>query len=102
MALQKKFLKTKPVCKVRFSLTKEEAGDASSAFLVGEFNDWDTVSLPLKRDKHGGFFLELSLPLGGDYQFRYLLGNGEWRNDAEADAYVPCAFAGDDNSLVKV
>lgn len=102
MALRKNFLKTRPMCKVRFSLTKEEARGASFAFLVGEFNEWDTASLPLKRDKNGGFSLEMSLPMGRDYQFRYLLDNGEWLNDAAADAYVPCAFTGADNSVLKV
>ncbi len=102
MALQKNFLKTKPACKVRFLLTQEEAGAADTVHLVGEFNEWKADASPLKRQKDGSFTLELTLPLGKDYQFRYLLDTGQWLNDAGADAYVPCPFSGVDNSVVKV
>ena len=37
MAITKKFLKSKPVCKVTFALTETEA---NSAEVVGDFNDW--------------------------------------------------------------
>ena len=85
MSITKNFLKTRASCKVRFHLSAEEASGAKGAFLVGDFNDWNTVS-----------------HLGLDCQFRYLTDGGRWINDSAADAYVPCAFAGAENSLVKV
>jgi 1,4-alpha-glucan branching enzyme len=102
MSITKHFLKTRASCKVRFSLSAEELSDAQGAFLVGEFNKWNPSSHPMKKHKEGGVSLEIELPLGLDCQFRYLTDTGRWLNDSQADAYVPCPFAGDENSLVKV
>ena len=102
MSITKNFLKTRASCKVRFHLSAEEAAGAESAFLVGDFNEWSHTSHPMKKLKDGGFSLEMELPLGLDCQFRYLTGSGDWLNDSGADAYVPCPFAGVENSLVKV
>ncbi len=102
MPLTKNFLKTRPVCKTRFRLLAGEAGEASAVYLVGDFNDWNTVAAPMKKARDGGFSLEVDLPSGRDYQFRYLTDKGVWLNDSAADAYVPCSFAGTENSLVKV
>ncbi|MDR2162290.1 MAG: isoamylase early set domain-containing protein [Desulfovibrio sp.] len=102
MSYTKKFLKSRAACKVQFYVTDEQARGASAVFLVGEFNDWNYSSNPMKQMKNGGFYLELDLPLGQDYQFRYLTDTGFWFNDEAAEAYVPCSFSGEDNSVVKV
>ncbi len=102
MALTKNFLKSRAACKVKFRLDADEADSAEAVYLVGDFNDWNTVVSPMKKMKGGGFSLEIELPSGRDYQFRYLTDAGRWLNDAAADAYVPCSFAGTENSLVKV
>ncbi len=102
MSITKTFLKTRASCKVRFQLSPEEVSGAESAFLVGDFNEWNLTSHPMKKLKDGAFSLEIELPLGLDCQFRYLTGNGDWLNDPEADAFVLCAYAGAQNSLVKV
>ncbi len=101
MPLQKKFLKTKPVCKVTFGLSPEEARNAGGVHLVGDFNKWKINQTPMKQRKDGSFTRELDLDAGRDYRFRYLLDSGEWINDPAADAYCPCGFAGEDNSVVK-
>ncbi len=101
MSLTKSFLKTRPACKVRFELSPEEVKSAAEVHLAGDFNQWDAVACPMKRRKDGSFSVELSLDAGHDYQFRYLLDSGEWINDPAADAYLPCEFAGVDNSVVK-
>lgn len=102
MAISKNFLKTRPACKVKFTLTADEAGQAAAVFVAGDFNNWHESSHPMKKAKDGSFSLEIELPLGQDCQFRYLTDDNVWMNDAFADGYVPCAFAGVDNSLVKV
>ena len=102
MSITKNFLKTRASCKVRFHLSAAEASGAKGAFLVGDFNDWNTVAHPMKKLKDGGFSLEIELPLGLDCQFRYLTDDGRWLNDSAADAYVPCSFAGAENAVVKV
>ncbi len=102
MAITKNFLKTRPVCKVKFRLSSDEAQGASELYIVGDFNNWSDTSLPMKKHKDGSFSLEMELPLGQDCQFRYRTGDNTWLNDVDADAYVPCAYANADNSLVKV
>ena len=101
MAISKTFLKTRPACKVRFELSCEEAKNAATVHLAGDFNNWDCEACALKRRKDGSFQTELSLDSGQDYRFRYLLNSGEWINDPAADAYGPCEFAGTDNSIAK-
>lgn len=102
MPLKKKYLKTKPVCKVTFNLPKDAAGDAKAIFLVGEFNNWNTKSLPMKPLKSGGHTITVDLESGKDYQYRYLTDKGAWINDPEADRYEFSAFAGGDNCVVTV
>lgn len=102
MSISKNFLKTRPSCKVKFQLTPEDIQDAANVYLVGEFNDWNIDSHPMKKRKDGTFFLEIELPLGHDYQFRYRIGDDTWINDAEADAFVPCSYANVENFMVKV
>ena len=102
MPTSKNFLKTRPACKVKFQLSEGEACGASDMYLVGDFNQWDKTSHPMKKMKGGGFSLEIELPLGQDCQFRYRSGDDVWLNDPEADAYIPCVYAGAENCVVKV
>ena len=102
MAFKKQYLKSKAVCKVTFKITKDEAHEAESVRLVGDFNDWDTTSAPMKKLKDGSFTATIELDKDADYQFRYLLNDSEWENDWQADAYVPSAVSYDNNSVVSV
>lgn len=100
--LTKKYLKTKPVCKVTFSVAKEEHQDAKAASLVGEFNDWKIGEVPMKKNKQGKFQVTLDLEKGKEYQFRYVFNNDTWANDWEADKYVPNNLTFEENSVVEV
>ncbi|EMG36962.1 isoamylase early set domain-containing protein [Desulfocurvibacter africanus] len=102
MALKKKYLKTKPLCKVSFSLPKEVTNGVDTVQLVGDFNDWDRSATPMKRSKAGEYSVTIDLEAGRDYQYRYLLGESDWRNDPAADRYEYNAFAGSENSVVSV
>ena len=75
---------------------------ADTIYLVGDFNDWDQRSHPLKkaRDGDAAWRITVDLDAGRDYQFRYLVDGREWHNDWQADAYVPNPFGGD-NSVVR-
>lgn len=100
MAFTKKFLKSKPVCKVTFKLTPEEAKRAKKVQLVGEFNDWDKTSSPMKKLKNGAFTQTVDLPAGKEYRFRYLLDDEQWENDWAADRYIPSPLSYDDDSVI--
>lgn len=100
MSIKKKFLKSKPVCKVTFSVPKELVTSAESVHVVGEFNDWNPASTPLKGLKNGTFSGTLDLEQGREYQFRYLIDGVKWTNDDSADKYVSTPFADAKNSVV--
>ena len=102
VSLAKKYLKTKPECKVTFELPMEAVKDAQRVCLVGEFNDWDTESLPMKRKRDGSFSLTMNLPKDSEHEFRYLIDNSKWENDWAADHYHHNHFAGTENSVVAV
>ena len=102
MSLKKKPLKSKPVCKVTFTLDKEQARDAATVHLVGEFNDWDIQAAPLRRQKDGSFTVTLDLDTGREYQFRYLINGEIWISDPEADKYAFSPFGDCENSVVLV
>lgn len=102
MSFKKQYLKSKPVCKVTFKLSKEEAKNADSVKLIGDFNDWDLDAAPMKKLKNGTFSSTVELKKDSDYQFRYLLNDKEWENDWNADAYVTSPVSFDDNSVVSV
>ena len=101
MSLKKKFLKSKPVCKVTFSLTKEETNEAEKVELLGEFNKWKVEeAVVMKKLKNGSFKTTLDLPAEGEHQFKYLIDGEVWSNDAGADKYVNNGFTAEDNSVV--
>ncbi len=100
MSIKKQYLKSKPVCKVTFSLPKEAANAAKKVTLVGEFNNWDVKSLPMKKLKDGSFKLTQDLDVGQEYQFRYFIDGKTWENDWSADKYVASGLSTEDNSVV--
>ena len=102
MPFKKLYLKSKPICKVTFKLSKEEAKAADSVNLVGDFNDWDTAGAPMKKLKNGSFSTTLELAKDKKYEFRYLLNDKEWENDGAADAYAPSTVSFDENSVISV
>jgi 1,4-alpha-glucan branching enzyme len=98
--MNKRFLKSKPVCKVTFELPAQAANGVLKVSLVGDFNGWDPAATPLKRRKDGAFSAMLDLPSGREYQFRYLIDGERWENDWAADNYVPNPVGGSENSVV--
>lgn len=101
MSLKKQYLKTRPLCKVTFSLPSQIAKLANAAHLVGDFNDWNANATPMKKLKNGTFTATLTLRRDEEYQFRYFLDGVRWENDGKADKYVPNAY-GSENSVVVV
>ena len=85
-------------CRVTFELPNEVG--AETAFIVGDFNNWDTRATPMKRKRDGSFSAALSLQVGQEYRFRYLLDNMRWENDWGADSYAPNGF-GTEDSIVR-
>lgn len=102
MSLTKRYLKSRPVCKVTFRLSRSVVQSAAHVHLVGEFNQWNILATPMKRLKSGDFKLTLDLEPNRAYQFRYLIDQVRWENDDNADEYVPTPFGDCDNSVIVV
>ncbi|MBQ4818522.1 isoamylase early set domain-containing protein [Aquimarina sp. MMG016] len=96
MAITKQYLKSKPVCKVTFTVPAKEANSVSVA---GEFNEWSTEATVLKKLKNGTFKGTVDLPKDNKFEFKYVV-DGEWTNESEADGYQWNDYAAADNSLL--
>lgn len=92
MAIVKQFSKTKSVCKVTFTLPSAVVSNAKKVAVVGEFNDWNSTATLLKKQKDGQYKASVELPIGSEFQFRYLLDGTDWVNDEAADKYVSNDF----------
>ncbi|MCB9330883.1 MAG: isoamylase early set domain-containing protein [Lewinellaceae bacterium] len=99
MSLKKQFFDAKHTVKVTFCLPEEAFKEAKEVKVFGDFNNWESAKgIPMKV-KNGEFQATVELDTGKEYQFRYLIDNKVWENDAEADNYVPSPF-GSMNSVV--
>ncbi len=102
MSLQKKYLKSRPMSKVTFRLPAEAVPADAIVTLVGEFNNWDPSGTPMTALKSGEYKVTLDLPVGHQYEFRYLINGRIWENDWEADRYAPSGLGTEENSVVVV
>ncbi len=85
MAITKQYLKSKPVCKVTFSVPTE---DAKQVKVVGTFNDWnEKKAVELKKFKNGNFKGTVDLDKDSTHEFRYIV-DGTFANDEQADSYT--------------
>lgn len=101
MSLDKKYSKSKPLCKVKFIAPPELTKEAKKIYLAGDFNNWDFHATQLKKQKDGSYAATLELEAGSEYQYRYVLDGERWENDYAADKYVPSNI-GVENSVVVV
>lgn len=99
MAISKQFLKSKPECKVTFTVP---ATEAKSVEVAGAFNDWTPTKFPLKKRKDGIFKGTINLPINNSFEFKYVVDGEKWVNDEQADQLVWNEYAGSENGLLKV
>lgn len=99
MAISKQYLKTKPVCKVTFTVP---ASDANKVSVIGDFNAWDPKKASLKKLKNGKFKGTLDLPVEQSYEFRYLIDGATYVNDEEADDFRWNDYAGTENAVLSI
>ena len=102
MSLKIRYLKSRPVGKVTFSLPGEAAPGAATVHIVGEFNDWDKSATPMQRLQNGTFKATLDLETGRSYRYRYLIDNEKWENDWDAHRYETAMSGAVENSVVDV
>lgn len=100
MAIKKQYLKSKPVCKVTFSVPAEEAKKVT---VVGTFNEWNVKkAVELKKLKNGSFKGTVDLEKDNSYEFRYVVDGETYINDDQADAYAWSDYAGAENGVLNL
>ncbi len=93
--LKKNYTKSGESCRVTFKVPVDiEAAD--SVALLGEFNEWNAETHPLKKLKDGSHSVTVSLTAGQEYRFRYLVDGDRWENDEAADQLVPNRYGSRD------
>ena len=102
MSIKKEYISGyhKPKCRVTFLIPKKIAKNAKRAHVLGEFNNWTHSANPMKKLKNGAFVATIEVPIGREYQFRYLLDNNIWMNDSDADRFVPTPFGDSENCIL--
>ncbi len=91
--------------KTRITDTSQEveftchAPDAKKVCMAGKFNDWNTKSLPMKKDKNGTWKIKVKLA-PGRYEYKYFV-DGAWAQDLPCTDLVPNPF-GTFNCEIKV
>ena len=88
--------KAKPKTKTKKVEFELYLPDAERVFLAGDFNNWDVVSLPMKKGADG--FWEATIDLTpGRYEYRFW-ANGAWYDDPIAHDMIDNPF-GSQNCL---
>jgi predicted flap endonuclease-1-like 5' DNA nuclease len=100
MSLKKQF--SKSTCKVTFTLPKNAVAGAKNVKVLGEFNAWNPTNAVMMKPAKDQFEAVVELPVGKDYEFRYLINDSVWENDWNADNYVKSPYDGIENSVVFV
>ena len=86
------------MCKVTFSV---DAKEATSAAVIGDFNNWNVAQGEMVKLKTGTFKGLFEIPSDQSYEFKYLV-DGAFINEPEADAQVWNDYAGAENSVLAV
>ena len=90
--ITKQYSKTKPVCKVTFSVPVVQAGAQADLRVLGDFNQWNweqALQLTPGKEAYQG---ALELAAGQSYEFRYLADGQRWLNEEAADGYVATPY----------
>ncbi len=80
---------------VEFALNVPEAHEVH---LAGSFNDWNTESLPLKKERDGMWKIKVKLPKGR-HEYKYFI-DGKWSQNMSC-TMAPNVF-GTNNCVVAV
>lgn len=97
--MKKQFAKNNVECKVTFQISAEILAGSKQASVAGDFNDWNADANPVKITKGVGS-VAISLPVGKEFQYKFVIDGTRWENDPEADRYASNEF-GEANSIVE-
>ncbi|WP_020569044.1 DUF4332 domain-containing protein [Neolewinella persica] len=98
--IKKSFVKAKKQYKVTFEVPVEHLGKGRDVRVLGNFNGWSWDKGLAMSNGKGTYKAEINLA-PGEYQFRYLVDNQEWKNDWEAQGYTSSGY-NSDNCLLSL
>lgn len=88
---------------ITFTLPAVALEGASEAYLLGDFNNWNSDRAPkLEKQKDGSYKTVAKLEEGRTYEYRFLLNNGRWVNDYNAQSYTNAQGLHVDNCVITV
>ncbi len=88
---------------ITFTLPAVALEGASEAFLLGDFNNWNSDRAPkLEKQKDGSYKTVAKLEEGKTYEYRFLLNDGRWVNDYNAQSYTNKEGLQIDNCVITV
>lgn len=93
------FVKSKKQYKVTFEVPVEQLGKGRDVRVLGTFNGWSWDKGLAMSNGKGSYKADINLA-PGEYQFRYLVDNQEWKNDWEAQGYTSSGYNSDNCVLV--
>lgn len=92
--IKKSFVKAKKQYKVTFEVPNEHVGAGRDVRVLGTFNGWSwDKGLSMAKGK-SAYKADIHLA-PGEYQFRYLIDNQDWKNDWNASGYTASGYASD-------
>jgi 1,4-alpha-glucan branching enzyme len=101
MSIKKRYIRSRDVFRVNFTLPEYAVNHAKKVSIVGDFNDWHPEKNIMKKDKTGNFSGSVELTAGHDYQFRYLIDKYNWETDWETDGLAETPYDETYNSVIK-
>ena len=76
-----------------------EMPSAEQVILMGDFNQWNPNSHPMRKDENG-IWRKTVMILPGRYEYRFWV-DGEWCNDPHNHLRCPNCF-GSENNIIEV
>lgn len=76
------------------------ATQANEVLLLGDFTEWESHPIRLRRLKNGTWSTKVTLESGHQYQYRYQV-DGHWEDDGQCPSRVGNPF-GSENCLLVV
>jgi serine protease AprX len=73
---------------------------AHSVSVAGDFNEWNHVATPLKRNESGLWFTEIVVPRTGRFEYKFIINGQRWIEDPSNGMKVPNDYGGLNSVLV--
>ena len=74
--------------------------NAHSVSVAGDFNEWNHVATPLRRNDSGLWFTEIAVPRAGRFAYKFIINGRRWLEDPNNGMKAPDNYGGLNSVLV--